>query len=257
MDFYQEAIALTERDRVQAGWNFTPPSLSPSPAWLVGSLGVHTCAHSQSALASWQDLLHPTTWRRPGLVYVQSHKVPLVGPSIDRHTLNLLTLDYNDRCVRALVCFVCGQKHVATPGSNSAIEYCDASWFAARGRDTLHANVGWERWAQLHGSQAPMTAEYGPGSERAGGRGQWCCEISFRRSKNHMRLFGCPEDWRCNAPPDSEPLRRRHPELHEGARVAALSALRGDAIVTLCTHCELPACKSCRVQLVEAHGSSI
>ena len=76
-------------------------------------------------------------------------QVPLVGPSVDRRTLNLLTKDYNDADVRALVCFACGQKHVATPGPNSAIEYQTTRWFAERGEDTLRMNIGWKRWLEL------------------------------------------------------------------------------------------------------------
>ena len=33
---------------------------------------------------------------------------PLVGPSVDRRTIELLLQSYNDDSVRSLVCFVCG-----------------------------------------------------------------------------------------------------------------------------------------------------
>jgi hypothetical protein len=179
--------------------------------------------------------------------------IPLIGPSVDRRALNLLTQTYNDENVRALACFVCGQKHVATPGANSAIEYQGARWLESLGIDTLEANVGWARWEELYGSKAPLN-RYGPGKHEAAPLEQWCCDIDLGGTV--MRLFGCPEDWRCHPEGACQSLGERHPELRRGSRDATLQALRNNRVFKLCKHCSLPICKGCRIQLATAHGKS-
>jgi len=158
-------------------------------------------------------------------------QIPLVGPSVDRRSIGLLTKDYNNKSVRSLICFVCGQIKPQTPGPNSLIALCGEAWFASLGKDTLEVNLGWKRWEQHYGGCSPL-AQYGPGRSAANPQGEWCCRIHVAKGNANIEMFGCPEDWQCA----------------RGGSDRATHTDNAD-IVQLCKDCSLPVCHSCRVLL--------
>ena len=75
---------------------------------------------------------------------IERDQFPLVGPSVDRRCIEMLTREYNDDQIHQLICFVCGQSKTRTPGKHSEIERQNAGWLVERGPETLEANLGWK-----------------------------------------------------------------------------------------------------------------
>ena len=157
---------------------------------------------------------------------------PLVGPSVDRRSIQLLTQSYNDAEIMNLVCFVCGQSKTKTPGQHSEIERQTAGWLAKRGRETLEANLGWVRWFQKHGAKEPLVT-HGPGQCQAHPQSEWCCKLR----EPDIELFGNPEDWAC-------------------ARCTAKEHKSDSRGIELCNDCTLPVCTSCKYRLASAGEKS-
>ena len=161
---------------------------------------------------------------------IEREQFPLVGPSVDRRSIELLTETYNDSEVYQLICFCCGQSKTRTPGKHSEIERTKAGWLANLGLETLDANLGWEQWSETHGKTAPLV-HYGPGKADGPPLAEWSCRL--RVAGKEVVLLGCPEDWTCGS---------------------AAGHAQGDPNkgVLLCTDCEMPVCRSCQVQLATA-----
>ena len=182
----------------------------------------------------------------------EREQFPLVGPSVDRRTIELLLTSYNDHSVRSLVCFVCGQTKTQTQGNNADIGPQSAGWLASLPIETLEANIGWEKWFERFGSTEPLV-RYGPGQHVDNPRRDWCIRLRFYGAHTSIDLFGCPEDWSCGAPLEP-PLREGCDETEQRRRQHCES--RADDVPTLCEHCILPVCRACRVQLASAGGRS-
>jgi len=240
------------------------------PLWHCAFLGCTWWGDGQDELlqhlhASHQDdfarcrALTPHTRRltdadlyEEGIAMREREQIPAVGPSVDRRTIELVLQNYNDDAVRSLVCFACGQIKTQTPGKHADIERKSEGWLASRGSKTLEANLGWNKWFEQHGSTEPLV-RYGPGQHEDNPRAEWCCRLDSRAELTSIDVFGCPEDWLCEAPVSSpragdcnamERLRR----LHINGRT--------DDVLTLCKHCTLPFCRACQIKLASAGGRS-
>ena len=71
--------------------------------------------------------------------------VPAVGYSVDRRTQELTTDVYNDKNIKALMCFICAQVKPATSGARSLISMRSATWLLGdpihRGPDAVRARA--------------------------------------------------------------------------------------------------------------------
>ena len=79
------------------------------------------------------------------IALLEQEQWPLVGPSTDRRSIELLTQDYNDETIKNLICFICGQSKTQTPGNHSQIERKGSGWLAGLGCATLEANLGYRQ----------------------------------------------------------------------------------------------------------------
>jgi len=238
------------------------------PLWHCAFLGCTWWGDGQDELlqhlrASHQDdfarcrALTPHTRRltdadlyEEGIAMREREGIPSVGPSVDRRTIELVLQNYNDDSVRSLVCFACGQIKTETPGKNADIERRSEGWLASLGSKTLEANLGWDKWFEQHGSTQPLV-RYGPGQHEDNPRGEWCCRLDLHPERISIDLFGCPEDWSCEAPVPSPRAgagnaAERRRRLHTNGRT--------DAVLTLCKQCTLPVCRGCRTKLASAGG---
>jgi len=172
------------------------------------------------------------------IAITERKQIPMVGPSIDRRSIGLVTKHYNDDAVCSLVCFVCGQIKPQTLGVNSLIARRSSGWFTCMGQKTLEANLGWGRWEKDYGCRMPLS-QYGPGHCRATPQGDWSCKayVVNGGKATHIELFGCPEDWECSS-----------------AASDRASHTDEKGVLKLCKGCTLPVCRSCQVLLATARS---
>ena len=193
--------------------------------------------------------------------------IPAIGLATTRRALRTLVTRYNDSCIKALVCFVCGQIHTTLGGpefsckggvtdgeSSCEIQHQSANWFNQIENlypGTLLNNCSFELWKRRyaesenspdHNSRYQIPKAKVPGA--IGGKvgeysmSEWC--LNLKRSAQQggtgtahlLTLFGITEDVICTAGgTDSS----HHQECNEPPYCK-----------TLCEFCRVPVCESCR-----------
>ncbi|MCS5671004.1 MAG: hypothetical protein NZ577_04010, partial [Vicinamibacterales bacterium] len=171
---------------------------------------------------------------------------PRIGPAVTRRTLRRTLQRYNDKCIRSLVCFICGQQRLTFPDNHtddiqsekSDIKMHWLEWFRSiehKSPGTLANNCGYALWKERYATGAncpPSLLERIPkrdGSDRAYALSEWCIDVDVSTNAHQRveRLFGVTEDITCNA--------KEHEHDADCRK--------------LCNKCEVPICKECQIGL--------
>ena len=89
---------------------------------------------------------------------IERGQIPCIGMATTRRALRRLTQVYNDKEVKALVCFLCGEIHTTIHGPEPlkeelSIEYINRDWFRsveARHPGSLLNNCSYELWEKRY-----------------------------------------------------------------------------------------------------------
>ena len=87
---------------------------------------------------------------KQGIAILQRQIVPIVGPSVDRRTIDQLAQVYNNKRIRSLICFCCAQIKVDTGRCRSRISFRSTRWLLGLGANTITKNFSMETFRRRY-----------------------------------------------------------------------------------------------------------
>jgi hypothetical protein len=176
----------------------------------------------------------------------EEEHIPIIGPSIDRRMLALVTQVANSKTIEAASCFVCAARHTFVQSWDNL---CDARWPAtSRNMTVSWRPVRYSLWkweeqnseAFLDTFSLPRFKEryasdnrddgnaFVNASEVADGNSEWQRTLLFQEKGLSLRVLCCPEDV------------KRAPSCKH-------------ALDTLCGDCTIPICGTCQRDWYKNH----
>lgn len=140
----------------------------------------------------------------------ERENVPVVGPAIDRRSIDHTLCAYNDRNIKYLICFACARIRVTTPGARPQIEYVSGDWLLALPPGSLWKNFAKKDFDARYAKPGSPLASTDPRPDFEDWTLRWHPDLLQEDATNEpknihpdVKLMGrspllcCPEDQRC------------------------------------------------------------